>query len=387
MNRRELEEIGMALAIVLVLGLVYVAYASASDIQGAIPTLGEVLSGSSGLVIVGLLALLSGVIGVALAAIAVRYWFGSGVWLAGSIKAGWDRVTPNSILGRAALWVMILIVVLMAFIGAIPAFTGDLSEADEGAVGFANRLSDNQLNSGWSAIIEDDDLDGTAACRERSGSPPGGDADGDGIPDDWERAGETPRGAPLPGASPDHRDLYVQLNYGDTVTPLTEGEKEQLRATWAEMPVTNPDGTAGIRLHLDEESPGAGALGEQAIFQDLERHERYYDESVMGPRQCVYHQVVVGQLEGSVRAGAAATPGHHAIIDGTTRSEYDGGVTFRVAIATHELLHNVVGPVEDQPHTADGWLAGGPDNEFLSDATQAAIEENGLTPVGEPAPS
>lgn len=375
----------MAIGILVFLGLVYVGYTSASDIQGALPTLGDLLSGSSGTIIVGLALLLSGVIGVALAAVAIRYWFGSGVWLLGSLKRGWDRITPNSILGRAALYIMILIVVLIGFIGAIPAFTGDLSETEGGAVGFANRLSDQELNSDWGAIIRNDDVGRTGACSALDGELPGGDADGDGLPDDWERAGQTPRGAPLPGASPDHRDLYVQLNYGASVTPLSDGEKTQLRQTWAAMPVGNPDGTEGIRLHLDDTGPGAGALGSRAVFRSLERPDRYYNASIMGDRQCVYHQVIVGQIEGGPRAGFAATPGLYAVIDGTTRSEYDGDVSFRVAISTHQLLHNVVGPVDGEVHTSEGWLAGGPNNEFLSPATRAAIEAEGLTPVRQPA--
>lgn len=375
----------MALALLLVLVLVYVGYVSASDIQGLVPSLSELFSGSTGVVLLSLAFLLSAVIGVALAALAVRYWFGSGVWLVGSLKGAWARITPNSILGRAALYVMVLIVVLIGFIGAIPAFTGDLSESEEGAVGFANRLSDQQLNSGWGDIIENDDAGPSGACTDADGAPPGGDADGDGIPDDWERAEQTPDGAPLPDASPDHRDVYVQLNSGSSVTPFSDTEKGQLTEVWGEMPVGNPDGSEGIRLHLDDERPGAGPLGDRAVIRDRERPDRFYNASVMGDRLCVYHQVVVGQLESGDRAGLGATPGMYAVVDGTTRPEYDGDVSFRVAISTHHLLHNVVGPVDGSPHTNGGWLAGGPNNEFLSPPTQRAIEADGLTPVGRPA--
>lgn len=377
----------MAVGIVVVLGLVYVGYASASDIKGAIPSIGDLFSGSSGIVILGLAAVLSVVVGVGLAAVAVKYWFGSGVWVLSSLKRGWDRLTPNSILGRAALYVMVLLVVLMGFIGAIPAFTGDLSESDQGAVGFANRLSDQAMNSNWDAIIEGDAVGRTAACGDFPRDLPGGDADGDGLPDDWERAGETPSGAPLPGADPAHKDLYVQLNYGSTVEPLSPAEKRQLRETWASMPIDNPDGTEGIRLHLDDESPGAGKLGSKAVFNSSGVFDRYYNQSIMRERACVYHQVVVGQIDIGDTAGYGAAPGFYAVIDGTTRPEYDGDVSFRVAITTHELLHNVAGRVKGKLHTTEGWLAGGPENEFLSSVTAADLNDNGLTPVREPTSS
>ncbi|MEF8774925.1 MAG: hypothetical protein V5A43_00280 [Haloarculaceae archaeon] len=387
MDRRELEEIAIAIGILAVLGLGYVGAGSTDQIAGVVPTLGKTLSGSSGVVLVGLGFVLSAVVTVGILAVVLRYWAGSGVWFLGSLKRGVDRLTPDSILWKAALWLMIVIGVLLAFIGAFPLLIGDIGDTEGGAVGFADSINDQKLNEAWDAIISGDSVDGVAVCSSDAGEPPGGDADGDGIPDDWERTGQTPWGAPLPDADPAHRDVYVQLNYGDTVTPLSSEEKTQIRQTWAEMPVDNPDGTGGITIHLDEEGSGAGALGGQAVVRSADEVDRFYNASIMDDRQCVYHQAVVGQTDVGETAGFGARPGFVVLVDGTSRPDYEGEVTFRTAMLTHQLLHNVVGQVDGDAHTAEGWLAGGSINEYLSNATAVAIEERGLTPVREPTSS
>lgn len=101
----------------------------------------------------------------------------------------------------------------------------------------------------------------------------GGDTDGDGLCDDWEKFGLTvdvdgiPTFVDLPsmGADPNHKDIFVQADY--MVSPgvclpvvgcsLGHSHKPKLDAmalvtqAFAKAPVTNPDGTTGIRLHVD----------------------------------------------------------------------------------------------------------------------------------------
>jgi len=51
-------------------------------------------------------------------------------------------------------------------------------------------------------------------------------------------------------------------------------------------------------------------------------------------------------------------------------------VSLRVAITTHELLHNVVGRVNGGYHTSSGWLSprAGPDSEHLTGETEAQLD-------------
>jgi probable HAF family extracellular repeat protein len=108
-------------------------------------------------------------------------------------------------------------------------------------------------------------------------SPPcltaGGDTDGDGLCDDWEKNGYTDpvthKFVDLPhmGADPMHKDLFVQADYMvDTNITVCSYQANcdfahthkpnpdaiaQLTQAFANAPVQNPDGTMGINLHVD----------------------------------------------------------------------------------------------------------------------------------------
>jgi uncharacterized repeat protein (TIGR01451 family) len=94
------------------------------------------------------------------------------------------------------------------------------------------------------------------------------DTDGDGIPDDWEINGVTINGVfldlPAMGANPKHKDVFLQTDYmvllpDCSVNPCVPGHTHQLQAdamstlitAFANAPVSNPDGTTGITLHID----------------------------------------------------------------------------------------------------------------------------------------
>ena len=94
-------------------------------------------------------------------------------------------------------------------------------------------------------------------------SPPcanaGGDSDGDGLCDDYEI-----NGYPLPdgtkidlkamGADPNHKDIFVQVDYlfaSDHNHMLKPEANLALVLAFANAPVSNPDGTTGINLHVD----------------------------------------------------------------------------------------------------------------------------------------
>jgi uncharacterized repeat protein (TIGR01451 family) len=98
------------------------------------------------------------------------------------------------------------------------------------------------------------------------------DSDGDGLFDCWETQGIDYDGDgvvdfQLPGANPQHRDLYVEVDYfdctvaggdcpaGDThshkPTAATINTVVQAFANAPGVVLTNPDGTAGINLHVE----------------------------------------------------------------------------------------------------------------------------------------
>jgi len=97
------------------------------------------------------------------------------------------------------------------------------------------------------------------------------DSDGDGLWDDWEQVGIDTDGdgvvdvdLPAMGADPYHKDVFVQLDYMDCAAPggdCPPGDNHTHRPLqpaidaviqgFANAPVANPDGTSGIRLHVD----------------------------------------------------------------------------------------------------------------------------------------
>jgi hypothetical protein len=289
-------------------------------------------------------------------------------------------VLPESPLVKFAAGSMVLIVLVIVIIGGLPMVVGNLSEADEGAANYVNEIGAEALNTQWDDIVNGDAVAGEPGCDGTVAGAEAGatDRDGDGLPDAWERAGETPAGAPLPGADPGRKDLYVQVNYGTNVAPLTATERQQLRESWATMPVANPDGSTGVTLHLDNDSAGAGTLDDAAAIDALADRNAYYTADRLGPRRCVYRQVVYGQVDVDGVAGVASTPGYSAVVDGARQSNYAGGVSFRVALTNHELLHTALGRVDGRSHRSEGWLAGGPDNEYLSGAAAADANATGI---------
>jgi hypothetical protein len=130
------------------------------------------------------------------------------------------------------------------------------------------------------------------------------DSDGDGLVDRWETSPPPldPNGKTLPdlgaiGASPDHKDLFVQIGYmyaaegtkyGGTLhadgtvsggTPIPEKHthlpgQEALRMAaeaFNNAPVTNPDSTTGIRVHFDVGSNYQGLSLPYIIPESLAR--------------------------------------------------------------------------------------------------------------------
>ncbi|MAW78557.1 MAG: hypothetical protein CMJ95_14410 [Planctomycetes bacterium] len=90
------------------------------------------------------------------------------------------------------------------------------------------------------------------------------DTDGDALLDDWEENGIDYNGdgiidldLPAMGADKDHKDIFVEIDY--MVAPGAAGHTHRPSAavldiiidTFANAPVTNPDGVDGITIHID----------------------------------------------------------------------------------------------------------------------------------------
>ncbi len=97
------------------------------------------------------------------------------------------------------------------------------------------------------------------------------DSDRDGIPNAWEK-GKTPQGLNLKklGASPKHRDVFVQLDYakgGAKPSDISCGALNNLVKAYAGGPLMNPDGKRGIRLHVDASGTSSASFTESRTTQ------------------------------------------------------------------------------------------------------------------------
>jgi hypothetical protein len=286
-----------------------------------------------------------------------------------------DRLPDVDPLVGGAVW---MVVVGAVIVGGGAAMTGDLG--DEGRLPYVDGAFDGDPR-GAHGIVGDDELQGFGTTGERL--PEYRDADGDRLPDSWERAGETPDGVPLPGADPNHKDLYVQLNYANGHPPLNRSERRELRRIWANMAVSNPDGEPGIDIHVVDEPPLGGAVddrvtvGEDGFSKAF--IEQYYSADYLGDRRCSHYLSIFGDVDG-IYAGWGLSPGYLSVVDGGEHGR-TAGVGDRVRILTHELLHNVAGDLGNgDTHVRRGWLAG-VDGEFeprLSGTTSRDLNRTGF---------
>lgn len=86
------------------------------------------------------------------------------------------------------------------------------------------------------------------------------DADGDGLLDGWEACGYDHDGdgnidvdLPAMGADPEHKDIFVEIDYmaGVHSHRPSEWAMQTIIDSFDRAPVSNPDGTTGIHLHVD----------------------------------------------------------------------------------------------------------------------------------------
>lgn len=296
----------------------------------------------------------------------------------GERLAGWyDRITPDSPQTKALAFMVAFVIVFIGGIGAFAPWLATSLAEDSGVDDVISDIRDGRYGGNVEELFSEDAV--TPGSDPVQPDVAGEDSDGDGLPDEWERAGQTPGGARLPGANPNQLDLYVQLNYGANVTALSDNELRRLEAVWSQMPVQRGEGPQGIDLHIVEEREEAGELGEEVVINSMDAADRFYTEPLLGDRHCVYRQVVLGQDRSRDNIGYAEAPGYAAVYDGSRFGSYNGGVPFRVAMLTHGLLHTVVGDVDGTVHTEGGWMDY-PDreNEELTDAVAEQLSTRGF---------
>ncbi|WP_018348580.1 hypothetical protein [Longispora albida] len=184
------------------------------------------------------------------------------------------------------------------------------------------------------------------------------DTDGDSLPDAWETSGYDANGdgvidvdLPGMGASPTKKDIFVEMDYMSgrlaSATAL-----DRIVAVFAAAPVSNPDGTTGIRLHLDAGSARGATynLGggnevpydsnlQPAESQTLSIKSAHFDAD----RAAVfYYMLWADDYDGSCSSGNAfAIPNDTFIVTMGPRCDWTVTEDMNVGTFIHELGHNL----------------------------------------------
>ncbi len=114
------------------------------------------------------------------------------------------------------------------------------------------------------------------------------DEDGDALPDRWETQGvdvddngSIDLDLPAMGADPRHKDIFVELDF---MPPhrfeLSAGT--QIAKAFADAPVSNPDGTTGIALHLDNGTDSVMDPRTDAVWGSRSRQTSISHQDVLG---------------------------------------------------------------------------------------------------------
>ncbi|HJR80784.1 MAG TPA: DUF4114 domain-containing protein [Anaerolineales bacterium] len=199
------------------------------------------------------------------------------------------------------------------------------------------------------------------------------DRDGDGLWDDWEELGIDTDGngtrdfnLPALGADPDHKDIFLEIDFMDCATPggdcaMGDNHTHQpdmntvinpIIQAFANAPVTNPDGNPGITLHVDIGNviphqnflniPGLCFAGGAGIgnFDTVKADPANFGPN--NPRRFVYHYALFTHLQTNDTSNPNQTSSGCAELPGNDFQVSMGGFTGGIGTAQQQagtLMH------------------------------------------------
>ena len=184
------------------------------------------------------------------------------------------------------------------------------------------------------------------------------DTDGDSLPDVWETGGYDANGdgvvdvdLPGMGATANKKDLFVEMDYMSGRLASTAAF-DRIVQTFANAPVSNPDGSTGIRIHLDG-GPAAGAAynlggGNQVPYDsNLQPAEKQTDAikatNFAANRKAVFHYMLwADDYDNSCSSGNAfAIPNDTFIVTMGPKCRWTPTENMNVGTFIHELGHDL----------------------------------------------
>jgi Bacterial TSP3 repeat len=196
--------------------------------------------------------------------------------------------------------------------------------------------------------VADRDGDGlTNEVEKRLGTNPRNpDTDGDGLLDGWEVYGVNGIDLPGKGASPLHKDIFVEMDYMRRASAANrlgpnDAVISAIEAIFANAPVPNPDGRDGIALHLEL---GNEVPYDEVLDPTIEEFAKLKAANFDSKRAPVYHYMIwANRYEDDDSSGYSfEVPGSDFIVTLGGWNDKNGGTDGeKIGTFAHELGHNL----------------------------------------------
>ncbi|MER7246807.1 hypothetical protein [Kribbella sp. NPDC000426] len=184
------------------------------------------------------------------------------------------------------------------------------------------------------------------------------DTDGDSLPDAWETGGYDANGdgvvdvdLPAMGADPKKKDLFVEMDYMSGRLASTAA-LDRIVQVFASAPVSNPDGTTGVKIHLDAGAARGTAYdlggGNQVTYDDDLNPSATQTNAIKAAnfaaaRKAVFHYMIWGDsYDGGCSSGQAFNiPNDTFIVTVGPKCGWNATDDTNVGTFVHELGHNI----------------------------------------------
>ena len=174
------------------------------------------------------------------------------------------------------------------------------------------------------------------------------DTDGDGLPDKWEIEGYNGVDLPGMGADPLHKDIFVEIDWmvgHDHNHKPKRWAIAKVIAAFRDAPVSNPDETTGINLHVDVGELGGGNPLEHdddlnPVWTEFDAIKR---DNFAPEREPIFHYCVFAHnYSGGTSSGLSrGIPASDFIVSLGSWPEQVGTPMQQAGTFMHELGHNI----------------------------------------------
>lgn len=189
-------------------------------------------------------------------------------------------------------------------------------------------------------------------------APAATDTDGDSLPDAWETNGYDANGdgvidvdLPGMGATANKKDLFVEMDYMSGRLASTAA-LDRIVQVFATAPVSNPDGSTGIRIHLDAGSARGTAYdlggGNQVPYDSnlqpaVQQTDAIKNANFAAARAPIFHYMLWADSYGNgcSSGNAFAIPNDTFIVTMGPKCSWTVTEDMNVGTFIHELGHNL----------------------------------------------